>query len=369
MFITFLFLCFSCFEQISQTTKQEMPLTGQCALKTRLPYAFLISTFIFFVLPMTLILTLYFLIGLQLRKSSRQMGRTSTTVSTTLSVNTNSHHIHHNSQHLRHNRVNRDYESYSSLNPSLVNQNSSLIHQDCNDNKHHHHQEEEEVEASECDRLTPEVTLSQENKNKKNKSNSSPDKTHMVKSNSLHLPNLSPNHASNTSCSQTTTQAGGHEVTHSRKSILSSRGGGTTSPSNGSIRATSPIRGSSSPAMLTPSRSKLAIFSSPQRQPSSPASHPQLNHIRHHHSRHGSRNVSYHGAGGSSYRQHAASRRAVVKMLGKKKSREGYVFSLFTTLLFLLSRFIPHAFCEESHSFSTSFTLFPLEADCILVHA
>ena len=233
--------------------------------------------------------------------------------------------------------MNRDYESYSSLNPSLINQNSSLIHQDCNDNKHHH-QEDEEVEASECDRLTPpEVTLSQENKNKKNKNNLSPDKTQVVKSTSLHLPNLSPNHASNTSCSEVATKAGGHEVTPSRKSILSTRGGGTTSPSNGSMRATSPIRGSSSPAMLTPSRSKLAIFSSSlQRQPSSPASHPQLNHLRHHHSRHGSRNISYNGAGGgSSYRQHAASRRAVVKMLGKKKkSKEGYVFPLFTTLLF-----------------------------------
>lgn len=62
-----------------------MPITGQCAIKHPLPYAFMISTIIFFVLPMGLIIGLYFLIGLKLRESSRSMANS--TVSTVASNN------------------------------------------------------------------------------------------------------------------------------------------------------------------------------------------------------------------------------------------------------------------------------------------
>jgi hypothetical protein len=296
-------------QQISNSTGAEMPITGQCALKTRIPYAFLISTIIFFVLPMTLILTLYFLIGLQLRRSSRQMGRTSkSTVSTTISVHTNSHCIHRGgSQHHNQNRVNRDYDSYSSFSHSL-NQNSSFVLQDCNDNKHH--EKEELEEPKESDRLTPPEV----NHHRKNNGKSPP----MIKSNSLHLPNLSPNHATtSTSCTQLTPKTGSHGINSMRKGIMSPN---KKSPANG---ATSPVRGDSSPAMLTPTRSRLAIFSSssPKHQSSSPvhsSPHLKQSHL-HHHSRQGSRTFSCNGGttGGSSYRQHAASRRAVVKMLGE----------------------------------------------------
>lgn len=63
--------------QISSQTEKPLPQTGQCAVKHPLMYSFDISTGLFFVLPMTLILTLYFLIGLQLRRSSRSMTRNS----------------------------------------------------------------------------------------------------------------------------------------------------------------------------------------------------------------------------------------------------------------------------------------------------
>ena len=337
-----------------------MPLTASCALKTRIPYAFLISTIIFFVLPMTLILTLYFLIGLQLRKSSRQMGRTSTTLSTTLSVNTNSHHIYRHHAGSQHNRVVRDYESYSTFNHSM-NQNSS--HPDCNDSKHNI--EEESEEPNECDRLTPpEVDIISGHHRKNNGKSSS-----MVKSNSLQLPNLSPSHAtSSTSCTQFTPKNHGRKIN-----------AGSMSPLNG---ATSPIRGSSSPAMLTPTRSRLAIFSSfSQHNQASPVlSHPHLkaSHLNNH-SRSGSRTFSYNGGattGGSTYRQHAASRRAVVKMLGKSllyyylkqkanmrdsspnKSREGFASQVFVFRVYFLPLFLwlildsplwfHKAFCEAS---------------------
>ena len=71
--------------QFSQSTKQPLPITGQCAIKHHLPYVFMISTIIFFVLPMGLILSLYFLIGIKLRQSSRSMGNS--TVSTVASIN------------------------------------------------------------------------------------------------------------------------------------------------------------------------------------------------------------------------------------------------------------------------------------------
>lgn len=61
--------------QISSQSRKPLPQTGQCAVKHPLQYSFDISTGLFFVLPMTLILTLYFLIGLQLRRSSRSMTR------------------------------------------------------------------------------------------------------------------------------------------------------------------------------------------------------------------------------------------------------------------------------------------------------
>ena len=67
-------LSFIC-PQISSQTKKPLSQTGQCAVKHPLLYSFDISTGLFFVLPMTLILTLYFLIGLQLRRSSRSMTR------------------------------------------------------------------------------------------------------------------------------------------------------------------------------------------------------------------------------------------------------------------------------------------------------
>lgn len=76
-----------CLHQISKSNRKPLIETAQCALKNRRPYAFTVSTVIFFVLPMSLILTLYFLIGLQLRRSSKSMGRASTSGSTSLSVN------------------------------------------------------------------------------------------------------------------------------------------------------------------------------------------------------------------------------------------------------------------------------------------
>jgi len=169
-----------------------------------------------------------------------------------------------------------------------MNQNNSTVLQpDCNDNR-------EVDEPKESDQLTP-TNGSGGGKNKKNVL------TPIVKSNSLHLLKLSPGHisVSSTSSSQKV------QVTSSSKGGKRSKTVGKMTPSNG---ATSPVRGVSSPAMLTPTRSRLGIFSSPS------SSHP------HHLSRKGSRTVSYNGGigGGSSYRQHVASRRAVIKMLGKK---------------------------------------------------
>jgi hypothetical protein len=73
--------------QQQKTSLQCNDLKRQCALKNSKPMAFTISTVIFFVVPMSLILGLYFLIGLQLRRSSRAMGRTSTAASSSFSAN------------------------------------------------------------------------------------------------------------------------------------------------------------------------------------------------------------------------------------------------------------------------------------------
>lgn len=52
-----------------EMTGADLADTAQCTLKRPLQHAFEISTLIFFVVPMTLILVLYMLIGIQLRKS------------------------------------------------------------------------------------------------------------------------------------------------------------------------------------------------------------------------------------------------------------------------------------------------------------
>ena len=51
----------------------KLETTAQCAVKRPIPHAFEIASGLFFVLPMTIISILYVLIGIQLRRSSRQM--------------------------------------------------------------------------------------------------------------------------------------------------------------------------------------------------------------------------------------------------------------------------------------------------------
>ena len=60
--------------QMSRIFKNlKLETTAQCAVKRPIPHAFEIASGLFFVLPMTIISILYVLIGIQLRRSSRQM--------------------------------------------------------------------------------------------------------------------------------------------------------------------------------------------------------------------------------------------------------------------------------------------------------
>jgi len=68
-------------------TGEVIPNSEQCTLKRPLQNSFEISTIIFFVVPMTLILVLYLLIGIQLRKSEA------------MSRNTESAHYQQQQQH------------------------------------------------------------------------------------------------------------------------------------------------------------------------------------------------------------------------------------------------------------------------------
>lgn len=295
--------------QISRLTGQPIADSAVCIITEKKPYIFFISFIVFFVIPMTLIAALYFLIGFKLRRSAN-MGRSSSMMSGSMCINyanvpneKQASPRRANTQQLI--QLKRDYSSCS-IHSNLNNSPSFIKRSDS--------------QSLETSNPVPSHKVTQQNLNNGNTKFST-----TRKNNNLQLPvSLSP-----------TRPESATKTTGLSKSEDSPSTGGTPPPP-----PTSPIDPPESPTayhpMLSPSRSRTGFP-----HPLSSSNHASPNHKRLHPPQHQlkreSRSISYAQNGSSGYRQHVASRRAVIKMLGKWIS--GYLFRNFVNLC--TSRIVP----------------------------